>query len=88
MLRPGELLVARGSEGGWRFRLIRLGDDCTPVSPKGLWHRLLLAGLQPLELSAVAGLVQIRADRPFEPGLLGSTQARAVERTSADGGEG
>lgn len=64
VLRPGGLFVARDSAGGWRFRLIHLGDVCNPVDPRSLHQRLCQAGLHPTEISAVPGLVQFRALRP------------------------
>ncbi|MGA7172397.1 MAG: class I SAM-dependent methyltransferase [Candidatus Dormiibacterota bacterium] len=66
VLEPGGVFVARDSGGGWRFRLIHLGDICTPVSPRGLRPRLRQAGLQPVEITAVPGMVQFRALRPVE----------------------
>jgi SAM-dependent methyltransferase len=45
VLRPGGLFVASDSRGGWRFRLIHLLDNCTPVGADGLEQRLQQAGL-------------------------------------------
>jgi SAM-dependent methyltransferase len=64
VLRPGGLFVARDSSGGWRFRLIHLGDVCTPVSHPGLQERLWEAGLSQVEIAANPGSIQFRAYRP------------------------
>jgi SAM-dependent methyltransferase len=63
VLEPGGVFVARDSVGGWRFRLIHLGDTCTPLDPSHLRNRLIAAGFDVLEISAGPGSVQLKARR-------------------------
>ncbi|MGH7642084.1 MAG: class I SAM-dependent methyltransferase [Candidatus Dormibacteria bacterium] len=79
VLEPGGLFVARDSSGGWRFRLIHLGDVFTPVDSRDLDQRLVRAGLESVEITATPWSVEIRARRP-EPSdrvLQGSSNAMA-----------
>jgi SAM-dependent methyltransferase len=86
VLEPGGLFVARDSGGGWRFRLIHLGDICTPVRPRDLRLRLRQAGLQPVEITAVPGMVQLRAHRPLESRSPDAATATAVAFPGAEQG--
>ncbi|MFZ0994425.1 MAG: class I SAM-dependent methyltransferase [Candidatus Dormiibacterota bacterium] len=52
VLRPGGVFVASDSRGGWRFRLIHLLDNCTPMGADGLERRLQRAGLDAGKIEA------------------------------------
>jgi SAM-dependent methyltransferase len=70
VLEPGGIFVARDSSGGWRFRLIHLGDVCTPIDPRRLRDQLGRAGLNAVEIIAVPGSVQFKAHRPLLAGMV------------------
>jgi len=52
VLRPGGIFVASDSRGGWRFRLIHLLDNCTPIGADGLEARLQRVGLDASKIEA------------------------------------
>lgn len=86
VLTPGGLFVARDAAGSWRFRLIHLGDTCTPVRPQGLRQRLALADLNPVEIAAVPGPVQIRARRRQDaPSIANATGSEAQAKAALRG---
>jgi SAM-dependent methyltransferase len=79
VLRPGGLFGASDSRGGWRFRLIHLLDNCTPVAPAGLEERLRRAGLEANRIEAAPTHIALLARSGGAPQVVGALAA-------ADGG--
>jgi SAM-dependent methyltransferase len=69
VLRPGGVFAGTDSQPSLRFRLIHLGDTCTPVDPGTLPGRLAAAGFTRIAVEADARLVRFVAHAPDSPGL-------------------
>jgi SAM-dependent methyltransferase len=87
VLRPGGLFVARDSRGGWRFRLIHLLDNCTPVSADGLGQRLQRAGLDACKIEASPYHIAFLARSSGSDQDLGALAAADGGLNSSEGGE-
>ncbi len=68
VLRPGGVFAGTDSQPSLRFRLIHLGDTCTPVDPGTLPGRLAVAGFTGIAVAADARLVRFVARKPGPEG--------------------
>jgi SAM-dependent methyltransferase len=77
VLRPGGVFAGTDSRPSLRFRLIHLGDTCTPVDPAALPARLAVAGFTRIAVEAGRRLVRFVA---YTPGTEGETRHDAGPR--------
>ena len=68
VLRPGGVFAGTDSRPSLRFRLIHLGDTCTPVDPATLPGRLAAAGFSGISVAAERRLVRFVAYAPAAKG--------------------
>ena len=68
VLRPGGVFAGTDSQPSLRWRLIHLGDTCTPVDPATLPGRLTAAGFSRIAVDAGRRLVRFAAYRPSREG--------------------
>jgi len=66
VLRPGGVLAGSDSQPSLRWRLIHLGDICTPVDPGTLPGRLARAGFPQARVHATGGRLFFAAHLPGE----------------------
>jgi SAM-dependent methyltransferase len=64
VLQPGGVFAGTDSQPSLRFRLIHLGDTCTPVDPGTLPARLAAAGFTRIAVDADQRLVRFVAHAP------------------------
>jgi len=72
VLRPGGVFAGTDSQPSVRFRLVHLGDTCTPVGPGTLPARLAAAGFTRVTVEADRRLVRFAA---YAPGAGGESSA-------------
>lgn len=72
VLRPGGVFAGTDSQPSLRFRLVHLGDTCTPVDPGTLPGRLAAAGFTRVTVEADRRLVRFAA---YAPGAGGDSSA-------------
>jgi SAM-dependent methyltransferase len=87
VLRPGGLFVASDSRGGWRFRLIHLLDNCTPMGADGLEERLQRAGLDASKIEAAPSHIALLARSSGSLQDLGALAAANGALNSVEGCE-
>jgi SAM-dependent methyltransferase len=75
VLRPGGVFAGTDSRPSWRWRLIHLGDTCTPVDPRTLPSRLGAAGFTRVAVDANERLVRFVA---YAPGADGEARHDAA----------
>jgi len=75
VLRPGGVFVGTDSRPSLRWRLIHLGDTCTPIDPGPLPGRLETAGFTRVAVDADERLVRFAA---YAPGVAGEAQPGAA----------
>jgi SAM-dependent methyltransferase len=71
VLRPGGALAGTVSRPSLRWRLIHLGDVCTPIDPGTLPGRLEIAGFTRVAVDADERLARFAA---YAPGAEGGAQ--------------
>jgi SAM-dependent methyltransferase len=71
VLRPGGVFAGTDSQPSLRFRLVHLGDTCTPVDPGTLTGRLTAAGFTRIAVNADRRLVRFVG---YTPGTKGETR--------------
>jgi SAM-dependent methyltransferase len=71
VLRPGGVFAGTDSRPSLRWRLIHLGDICTPIDPGTLPGRLSAAGFTRIAVDADGRLVRFAA---YTPGAEGETR--------------
>jgi SAM-dependent methyltransferase len=64
VLRPGGVFAGTDSQPSLRWRLIHIGDTCTPVDPATLPGRLAAAGFTRITVDASRRLVRFVAHTP------------------------
>jgi SAM-dependent methyltransferase len=64
VLRPGGVFAGTDSQPSLRWRLVHLGDTCTPVAPATLPGRLTAAGFTRVAVDAGRRLVRFAAYKP------------------------
>jgi SAM-dependent methyltransferase len=72
VLRPDGVFAGTDSQPSLRFRLVHLGDTCTPVGPGTLPGRLAAAGFTRVTVEADRRLVRFAA---YAPGAGGDSSA-------------
>jgi SAM-dependent methyltransferase len=75
VLRPGGVFAGTDSRPSLRWRLIHLGDTCTPIDPGPLPGRLETAGFTRVAVDADERLVRFAA---YAPGVAGEAQPGAA----------
>src|SRR5215469_8211666 len=75
VLRPGGVFAGTDSRPSLRWRLIHLGDTCTPVDPRTLPGRLGAAGFTRIAVDANERLVRFAA---YAPGADGEARHDAA----------
>jgi SAM-dependent methyltransferase len=75
VLRPGAVFAGTDSRSSLRWRLIHLGDTCTPIDPGTLPGRLETAGFTRVAVDADEGLVRFVA---YTPGAEGEARPGAA----------
>jgi len=84
VLRPGGVFAGTDSRASLRWRLIHLGDTCTPVDPGTLPARLGAAGFTRVAVAADERLVRFAAYTPEAAGDAGPA-APGAEPQAAHG---
>jgi SAM-dependent methyltransferase len=72
VLRPGGVFAGTDSQPSLRWRLVHLGDTCTPVDPATLPDRLAAAGFTQVTVEADRRLVRFVG---YTPGTEGEAPA-------------
>ena len=72
VLRPGGVFAGTDSQPSLRFRLIHLGDTCTPVNPGTLPARLAAAGFTSIAVDCDRRLLRFAAYTPSAEGEPGA----------------
>jgi SAM-dependent methyltransferase len=75
VLRPGGVFAGTDSRPSLRWRLIHLGDTCTPIDPGRLPGRLGTAGFTRVAVDADERLVRFAA---YTPGAAGAARPGAA----------
>jgi len=83
VLRPGGVFAGTDSRPSLRWRLVHLGDVCTPIEPGGLPGRLEAAGFAGVAVDVDERLVRFTAYAPgaegeARPGAEGGARPRAA----------